>query len=361
MVQQDGSIAYFLGANSGDGFFSLYDELIEESRAAAFYVLKGGPGCGKSTLMRKVGQKLEEAGFAVEYIICSGDPDSLDGILIPEKAIAMVDGTSPHVIEPSYPGALGHYINLGKYYDRKALRSSGEELVRLTKAYKSCYTRAYQCLRAAREIRRKGEQVFLTNTAISKAEKRADGILSRELRKKVGGHGKEVRRFLSGITCEGILSLHETVYSQCKRVYELQESCGLASVMLNRIREGALVAGYDLVVCPLGEDPEKLAHILIPELSLAFVTTVGGETLGKRPYRRIRMDTIADRELLKEHRSKLRFSNRMADELVKDGIRELRGAKAFHDQMEALYHPHVDFKGVDKLTAELTREILSFS
>lgn len=361
MVQQDGSIAYFLGANSADGFFSLYDDLIEESRAAAFYVLKGGPGCGKSTLMRRIGQKLEAAGFAVEYIICSGDPDSLDGILIPEKAIAMVDGTSPHVIEPSYPGALGHYINLGKFYDRRALSGSGEELVRLTKAYKGCYTRAYQCIRAAREIRRKGEQVFLTATAIAKAEKRADGILSRELRKKAAGRGKEVRRFLGGITCEGELTLIDTVYTQCKRVYELQESCGLAPVMLSHIRERALAVGYDLVVCPSGEDPEKLAHILIPELSLAFVTTVGGAALEKRPYRRVRMDSIADRELLKEHRSKLRFASRMADELMKDGIRELRGAKAFHDQMEALYHPHVDFKGVDKLTGELTREILSLS
>jgi hypothetical protein len=285
----------------------------------------------------------------------------LDGILIPEKAIALVDGTSPHVIEPSYPGVLGHYVNLGKFYDRKALRGSGEELVRLTKVYKSCYARAYQCIRAAREIRRKGEQVFLTATAIAKAEKRADGILSRELRKKAAGRGREIRRFLGGITCEGELSLYETVHRQCKRVYELQESCGLAPVMLGRIREGALAAGYDLVICPSVEDPEKLAHVLVPELSLAFVTTVSGGALEKRPYRRVRMDSIADRELLKEHRSKLRFANRMADELIRDGIRELRSAKNLHDEMEALYHPHVDFKGVDKLTGEITREILSFS
>jgi hypothetical protein len=96
MTQTDGKIQYFLGANSAQGFVSLYHDLIDESHATAFYILKGGAGCGKSTLMKKVGEKMEEQGFRVEYILCSGDPDSLDGILIPEKAVAIMDGTSPH-------------------------------------------------------------------------------------------------------------------------------------------------------------------------------------------------------------------------------------------------------------------------
>lgn len=95
MMQKEGKVQYFLGANTAQGFFSLYDELIDESKATAFYVLKGGPGCGKSTLMRKVGEKMEALGFGVEYILCSGDPGSLDGILIPEKAVAIMDGTAP--------------------------------------------------------------------------------------------------------------------------------------------------------------------------------------------------------------------------------------------------------------------------
>ena len=94
MIQADGKVQYFLGANSARGFASLYHELIDEEHSNAFYVLKGGAGCGKSTLMRKVGESMEAEGFEVEYILCSGDPDSLDGIWIPQKAVAIVDGTS---------------------------------------------------------------------------------------------------------------------------------------------------------------------------------------------------------------------------------------------------------------------------
>ena len=97
------SIQYFLGANSPTGFYSLYDQLLPPEQASAIYILKGGPGCGKSTLMRRVAALAQEAGEPVEYILCSGDPDSLDAILLPGKKAALVDGTAPHDTAP-----LGH-------------------------------------------------------------------------------------------------------------------------------------------------------------------------------------------------------------------------------------------------------------
>lgn len=89
-------VRYFLGANSPAGFYSLYDQLIDPAEADAVFILKGGPGCGKSTLMKRVAAAAEERGLQVEYIRCSGAPDSLDAILLPEKKTAIVDGTAPH-------------------------------------------------------------------------------------------------------------------------------------------------------------------------------------------------------------------------------------------------------------------------
>ena len=97
-------IQYFLGANSPTGFYSLYDHLLPPEEARAIYILKGGPGCGKSTLMRKIGAWAEESGLETEYIICSGDPDSLDAVLLPKLGVAIVDGTAPHVVV-----SLGHF------------------------------------------------------------------------------------------------------------------------------------------------------------------------------------------------------------------------------------------------------------
>ena len=115
-------IQYFLGANAPAGFYSLYDQLLPPERAQAVYILKGGPGCGKSTLMRRVAGWAEEAGLETEYILCSGDPDSLDALVLPGLGAALVDGTAPHVVEPRCPGAVERYVNLGDCYDAAALR-----------------------------------------------------------------------------------------------------------------------------------------------------------------------------------------------------------------------------------------------
>ena len=93
-------IQYFLGANSPSGFYSLYDQLLEPMEVEELLILKGGPGCGKSTLMGQVAARAEEQGLRVEYIRCSGDPDSLDAILLPDRRAAIVDGTAPHGTAP---------------------------------------------------------------------------------------------------------------------------------------------------------------------------------------------------------------------------------------------------------------------
>lgn len=108
-------IRYFLGANSPDGFYSLYDQMIDPVQARRIYILKGGPGCGKSTLMRRVAARAEELGQETEYIHCSGDPDSLDAVVLPGLGVAVADGTAPHGTAP-----LGHHTKKGSIC--KALR-----------------------------------------------------------------------------------------------------------------------------------------------------------------------------------------------------------------------------------------------
>lgn len=80
---------------------------------------------------------------------------------------------------------------------------------------------------------------------------------------------------------------------------------------------------------------------------------------GKHPYRRIRIDAMADPELLHRNKARLKFSRKVSAALVEEGVESLAQAKAIHDDLEALYNPHVDFDGVYRTADEIAAELLA--
>ena len=347
---------FFVGANSGDGFQNLFDELVDLEDTYDFMVLKGGPGVGKNTFMRMIGQTMEQAGAAVEYLWCSGDPDSLDGVVLPELRCAIADGTSPHVLEPKYPAAVDRYVDLGRFYDLTAAKAAAEEVKAHTHDYQAAYVRAYRSLKAARQVELDAMTAVAQTFDAGRAERRIEGIIARELRGRRGRRGKPPRRFLGSITHKGYLWRFDSVDTLCPKVYEFSDSWELAAPYLARLHEAATEQGWDTILCMSPEAPGQAEHLLIPGLGLAFVTSRPGMDYGKKPYRRIRLDAMAE----PSGKARLRFQTRMTALLREEGITALKEAKASHDALEAVYNPYVDFDGVRALAALEAGRLLSY-
>lgn len=84
----------FPGGNTNRGFVSFYDQIIGPE-ATHIFVIKGGPGVGKSTFMKAIGAVMQAEGYDLEYHHCSSDNNSLDGLVIPALGVALLDGTAP--------------------------------------------------------------------------------------------------------------------------------------------------------------------------------------------------------------------------------------------------------------------------
>ena len=95
MVNECTAPRFFLGANCPDGFISRFDHLYDPENGWFAYILKGGPGTGKSTLMRRAAEHALGQGVQVEMIHCSSDPDGLDAVIFPDYKACIVDGTAP--------------------------------------------------------------------------------------------------------------------------------------------------------------------------------------------------------------------------------------------------------------------------
>ncbi|WP_096199637.1 hypothetical protein [Bacillus sp. FJAT-45350] len=89
----------FFGAATPNGAVHFIEELTAGLQKR--YIIKGRSGSGKSTLMRKVGDVAQNRGMDITYFLCGFDPSSVDMLIIEELGIAIIDGTSPHVIDPT--------------------------------------------------------------------------------------------------------------------------------------------------------------------------------------------------------------------------------------------------------------------
>lgn len=339
---------FFLGANSALGFYSLYDDFAKPQDGVFLHVLKGGPGCGKSSFMKRIGKAAEGAGLDVEYIHCSGDPDSLDGVYIPALRTAYADGTAPHVLDPIYPGAGGSYLDLGAFYDSSALRGRLDELSLLNKSYKDGYAKAYRLLRAAGSVSLSPAPELLTDGIAAAVRRRAAGMAARELGRG-SGSGRVTRRFISAITCKGDIFAADTVTALCPRLCELDNELGFAQLYLDELAARAGAAGFDIILCPDCLTPEKIRALLIPEKGIAFAACARRTPRFEAPYRHIRLDALADTETLRRLRPSLRTAEKLRAALISEAEEALLQAKSLHDVLEQLYNPYVDFEGVYSL------------
>ena len=189
-----------------------------------------------------------------------------------------------------------------------------------------------------------------------RAARRISGIMARELRGRGTGTGKITRRFLGSVTHKGPIWRFDSVEALCPKIYELEDSYEQAGPLLAALCAEAVRRNYDVIACSAPEEPERLEHLLIPELGMAFVTSEPGMEFPGKPYRRVRLDALSH----PASRARLRFRSRMSGVLREEGITALQDAKAAHDRLEAVYNPYVDFEGVRAQAALEAGRLLSW-
>ena len=330
-------IQYFLGANSAGGFFSHYDQLMP-TNGKLTRILKGGPGCGKSTLMKKVAARAEQLGLQPERILCSSDPDSLDGVRIPEVGYAVVDGTAPHVVEPNLCACGQVYLDLGAGYCLETLSPCRSALEGIQKAGQSCYPKATACLKAAAALSPLSSGSGALTTALFQS------LCRKELPDR-GARGTRRIVFLSGHSPKGRITCWDTIRALCSRIYVLCDSEDAIGAFLQRLIHAAVKRGWDCLVGDSPLRPGTPEHLLIPGLGLAFVSSTP-----LSPYPR------HDGILLGEEVAE-RPVDMLRKELLEEAISHLHRAKEYHDLLEEAYAPHVDFSVADRVALDCCAEL----
>ncbi len=84
----------FFGAVFFDGNVNFIDEITNDIKKR--YFIKGRPGTGKSTFLKKFAKALTDKGYSVEIYHCGFDSKSLDMVICRELSVCIFDSTAPH-------------------------------------------------------------------------------------------------------------------------------------------------------------------------------------------------------------------------------------------------------------------------
>lgn len=337
---------YFLGGNTPQGFYSYYDYLIDTEKAKKVYVIKGGPGTGKSTLMKSAANWGEDNGYEVDYLHCSSDPNSFDGIII-DGDIAMVDGTSPHIVDPKNPGCVETIVNMGDFWDEARLRESKEKIIEIDKQIKGYYAAAYNYLAAAGSIYKNiqsPKDVRIARTIF-------DEVAGRE---STCGKGKIRKLFASAIGPGGVASFADSL--ALKKCYVLKTDFAKGtSMVMKKLAQIFLDSGFDteLFYDPLAPD-ELIEHICVPEAGVSVLTSIGLSNITNEDAYVIDIDEIMNINTC----TKDYIHNKLMTEiLVKEASAIIAKAKQKHDELEHCYIPCMDFESANKCSKRIIDDI----
>lgn len=340
---------FFAAANGKDGFVSYFDKVFGQD-TERLYILIGGPGCGKSTLLKKVAAISEEKGYITEHIHCSSSPESLDGVIIRDKKIAVIDGTPPHMYSPKAPGAREIHVDLGRAWNTDELCTKIDDIKRLSNLKASRYKRAYIYIGAANILKKQAHELAegcVFYDKLTKSVNRAYQKLGLKENKQSRMPKIRLQRAVSGM---GNVYFN-SFYNMAKETVFIDDYYGTGYMYLEKLSELAQKNGNTVTVSYDPEDAQRIDGIYFEECGIAFTV------FAKEAETVVNCSRFADKTRIREIKERYGFAVKTADSLMLEAYSALKDATGFHDEIEKIYKDFTDFSVTEKISENLCDDI----
>lgn len=351
------------GANSCRGFYSYFQYMLWP-KGERKIILKGGPGVGKSTFMKKVGEAFAPLSADMEYHYCSSDNSSIDGVVIGQK-ICILDGTQPHVTEPLLPGVEDEILNLGDFWDSRIIKKQRHEVIKLSRETSLSFSRAYLRLQEAAGAYAEWQSYYKEARKIS-AIKRNTLALGQEFLEGSTASPYEIRHlFASAITPTGIESRIESLIDDDYSIFALKGSPGSGSQeLLGDVAYMLELHQYYGEIYHNPFEPREIDLIILPDRKTALINFSSciinyAEKITAKQKRLLDFDEFIDKPLIDPHARRIFYARKRFDESLQGAIEFIRKAKQYHDELESLYIPAMDFPSLENARQKLQRELIA--
>lgn len=340
---------FFLGGVSPTGFRTPFGDIVSDTDFFT-YIIKGGPGTGKSSLMKKLAEAFPDEEKEIYH--CSSDAASLDAVVFSRLKVIFMDGTAPHTFDPVYPGATAKIINLGEYWDSGKLFSAKDKIIAVTDENAQYHSRCRRFVTAVSSLNSDSFSIAMSSLNLEKL----DGFASR-LSKKLfpkkdpAAKGHISYKQISALTQDGYSTLIPDGYD----IYLLKDPyCAGSDYFLRNISDKLTDKGYDIIVSEFYMlQNSSFEHILIPKLNLAFITASDFNGLSDICGTPVNFGRFYVKSSIVSRKQRLSFNKRASAELKNEACSALKKAKEIHDEIESYYIDAVDFDEINRLSYKL--------
>ena len=353
VLRSTGEDACFAASNSAHGFHSYYSDCFDREEIGRLFIIKGGPGTGKSRFMREVSQCGEAHGWSSRMIYCSSDADSLDGVILQKEgdAIALLDGTAPHVYEPKTPGVREELVNLGDFWSSERLRERRDEIRAQNEIKQRGYRMAYRYLsayEAVHENLREKVTPYLREKAMAEYAKK----LLREIPSEQAFQPQTA--LIGSLGMKGEVQF-DTYFQQAKKLYLIEDHRGIAAVFMGELYRLAAEKRLRVRVSRDPILPDVIDGLFLTGSGVAFA--VGQWQDLDLPHRKISMRRFMRTAELRAIRETLRFDERMCDTMRNGALEQMEVIRRAHFELENIYTAAMDFDAKENFTKKFCNQL----
>ncbi|HLU22340.1 MAG TPA: hypothetical protein VKZ77_07630 [Bacillaceae bacterium] len=359
-------LRYFAGGNTAKGFYNLYDSNL--AGLERVFILSGKSKVEKSNIIERLVTKWEDGPYPLEIIHRASDPERVEGFIIRQLGVAVLDGDHPSVVGEEFVGSQWETIDLDQNQLPARLDEKADIIHDLKTKMERAFNNAYAAYAEGLRVHDDWEDIYIgkmdfnkanevTNRLIAhilpKANKRNEPATSTDLLIK--------RRFLGAATPAGPVDFVDNITEGLGKRFFLKGRAGTGkSTLLKKIAAEAKEQGYETEVYHCGFAPESLDMVLVRELGWAvFDSTSPHEYFPSRPN-----DEIVDMyELTVAPGTDEAFAEEIAkiEAKYRENMAEaksfLQEAKGFQDQLEEIYREVTDSSHLDEIYQGLDSEI----
>ncbi len=340
------NLKYFMGISTAKGYDT---EFYIEHESFYGYYIKGGPGTGKSTLMKKLSDAFPDENKSFYY--CSSDPKSLDAVVFEDKKFFIADATSPHEGNVKLPFVTGEIIDLASSLEQDKLRDVKDKIIYLNEQNQVCHSLVKKYLSEISVLEEKLISVGKEKIKKIALEKFVNELVTSNLKEKdcknpTVSYKQRISNTPCGKLCKTdnarlVVLKDELLYASRYIVSEFVKYAVSVGVSTEITKSATLDGFKDLLV-------------FVPELNLMLCAE---QNLYENNAEVTDLKDLYSNEFSEEIKTFVGFTQngiKQAEENVKNTLNK---ALQIHDELEEFYINAIDKHALDKKFNELKRKV----